>query len=163
MALDTEADIAFLLREAREAAAREGTGEEDRVWEQDATAEGDAAPWIKPGDQYVARVIKAVVVNLRKFETRRLVLTMRIVEGAEADTRLEFWTPFPRVVGPKAKYRRAWEIAHGAPSRRKDRLPLKIFRNRLFRVLVEDVTTDRYQRPLARPYSVIAAILERLA
>jgi hypothetical protein len=141
----------------------EDEDQDPRVWDLDAEAKGDSAPHIPPGDQYVARVVKVTVENVHKFDSRRLVLVMKIIDGAAAGTRLEFWTKFPRVAGPKSKFLRTWEVAHGAPAKRKDRLSLKVFRHRLFRVLVQDVTKDRYQRPLARPYSTITAILERTA
>ena len=42
-------------------------------------------------------------------------------------------------------------------------MSLSVFRNRLFRVDVQDVKENRRQRKLARPYSKIENIIERLA
>ena len=97
------------------------------------------------------------------FTTRRLVLTFEIVNSMAAGTRLRFICELPTRARAHSKFRRAWEVANGGPARRRDRMSLAVFRNRLFRVDVQDVKENRRQRKLARPYSKIENILERLA
>jgi hypothetical protein len=51
------------------------------------------------------------------------------------------------------------------PTRRADRVPLRALRHRLWRLAVEDVTSDGQQRPLHREqwYSIVKAVLEHVA
>ena len=77
--------------------------------------------------------------------------------------RVEWWAKLPARPGPRSKFFRAWELAHGAPVRRRDRMSLKVFRHRLFRITVADTTKDRFQRPIGRAYSTAAVIVERIA
>jgi hypothetical protein len=97
----------------------------------------------------------------RRDQSPRLVLVFEIVNHPLAGARVSFICQ--EKTTPNSKFRRAWEVANGGPAQRRDRMKLSVFRARLFRIEVGDVTQDRNRTPLARPYSVVRAILERIA
>jgi hypothetical protein len=134
--------------------------DDDKIWNVTVELAGDPAPRIEPGE-YQARVVDRNIRTL--FKTRRLVLVLEIVQSKAAGTRLEFIAQMPANAGAKSKFTRAWEVANGAPPKRRERMSLVVFRHRLFLVAVRDVQHDRMQRKLARPYSIVDSILERLA
>jgi hypothetical protein len=133
--------------------------EADAAWARSFEAATDAAPLI-PDGEYQARVATPPRVS-RLFQSQRLVLTFEIVESRYAGIRVEFYAEVR--TGKHARFREAWEVANGGPARRRDRMPLSVFRNRLFLVRVRTVTKDRFQRKRPRPYSVVDSIVERLA
>jgi len=96
--------------------------------------------------------------------SRRFMLTFEVINHPHASgTRLEFVCELPQKVGGKSKFVRAWEVANGGPAKRRDRLKLNVFRSRMFVIDVGDVDRDRRQVKLPRPYSVVRAIVERIA
>src|SRR6185295_14089619 len=101
--------------------------------------------------EYQARVVHAPKVR-RLYESERLVLTFQLVQGPYPDVRLDFYCEIR--TGKHSRFREAWEIASGKTAQRKDRMPLYVFKNRLFLVRVRTVTKNRFQRKRARPYSV---------
>jgi hypothetical protein len=130
-------------------------------WDRVVDFHGDVEVRIPP-EEYEARVVKAQELQL--FGSRRLVLTFEIRMSTYAGTRLKFICAFPRKAkGGSSKFVRAWTVANGKPPRRKDRLAISIFKDKLFLVRVRDVTTDRHQKKLANPYSIVDAIVGRLA
>jgi hypothetical protein len=132
--------------------------DDDLIWQREYEAADDAAPRIPEGE-YSAQTVRARTARL--YNSERLVLTLEIVGCRYAGTRLDFIAEIR--TGKHARFREAWEIANGTPAKRRDRMSLGVFRHRLFRVVVRDVTTDRFQRKRGRPYSIIATILEREA
>src|SRR5262245_23995042 len=107
------------------------------------------------------RVVEARTPIL--FRARRLRLILEIVQHPLAGTRLAFYCAMPQRLTPHSKFYRSWSLANGGPPRRGDRLALRVFKDRLFLGQVVDVTRDRHQRKLARPYSVVVALVERMA
>ena len=97
----------------------------------------------------------------RLFGSDRAILTFEVVESPFAGTRLEWYAEV--CTSKHARFRLAWEIANGKPAQRRDRMSLYVFKNHLFAVRVRTVTKDRLQRKLARPYSIVDSILEKLA
>jgi hypothetical protein len=132
----------------------------DPVWDDAVDPKGESATRIPPGP-YQARVIEAKRHYLHKHP--KLILTVEIVQHQLAGERLQFYCAYPKNPGKHSAFIRAWEVANGESYRRRDRVSLRVFKQRLFRILVRDVTTDRHQRPLARPYSVVDRFLERLS
>jgi hypothetical protein len=144
------------------------------VWDIGFDLNGPAESRVNP-DDYTARVIDADVKKL--FDSMRLVLLFELIECPEVGTVLRFIAELPtsasgkgrhkRIalkldVGPHSRYARAWAVANGGPPARFDRMKIGVFRDGVFRVRVRDVATDRRQRKLARPYSIVDEILERL-
>jgi hypothetical protein len=78
---------------------------------------------------------------------------------------LQFICELPKnnKVSARSKFMRAWEVANGGPAKRRDRLKLNVFRGRMFVIDVGDVDRDRNQVKLAKPYSVVRALVERIA
>lgn len=75
-------------------------------------------------------------------------------------------------IAPASRYFRAWVVAAGGPPKRRDRMGLDVFRNRLFEIDVRTVDHDARRskehpegRPLppAAQYSVVDRLVERLA
>jgi len=133
--------------------------DDDKLWEIAYKAQDDAAALIPEGE-YEARVVGPPKVR-RLFDSERLVLTFEIVQSKYAGTRVEFIAEVR--TGKHARFREAWEVANAAPAKRHDRMPLSVFKNRLFLVSIRTVTKNRFQRKRARPYSIIENILERIA
>jgi hypothetical protein len=127
----------------------------DRSWE----ALDDAAALIPEGD-YDARVVGRPHIR-RLYDSERLVLTFEIKQGPYDGRWLEFYCEIN--TGKVSRFRDAWEIAAGKPAQRRDRMPLYVFKNHLFRVRVRTCKTDRLGRTRPRPYSVIDVILEKIA
>jgi hypothetical protein len=132
--------------------------DDGNAWDVVIEADDDSAPRLEP-NAYLARVVHGTTKML--FKTRRLVLTFEILQSKYTGARLDFICELRTT--KHSKFMRTWEIANGGPAKRRDRLSLNVFRNRLFRVSVRDVIKDRHQRTLARPYSIIDSILEREA
>jgi hypothetical protein len=65
-------------------------------------------------------------------------------------------------ISASSRFARAWVIANGGPPARSDRMKIGVFQNGVFRIRVRDVIKNRHQRLLARPYSIVDQILERL-
>jgi hypothetical protein len=99
-----------------------------------------------PEGRYDAIVVKGHVHKYRwtdKKESRRFVLTFELINKPEvAGTRLQFVCELRHRVGGKGKFMRAWEVANGGPAKRRDRLKLNVFRNRMFVVEVGNVNLD---------------------
>jgi hypothetical protein len=131
------------------------------AWDRVVDFDDDVEVRIEPGE-YEAKAVRAKVQTL--FRSQRLVLTFLIINGKRAGTRLRYiCTIPPKGRGGSSKFVRAWTIANGKPPKRRDRLPISVFRNRLLSIRVRDVTTDRYQKELATPYSIVDAIIEKIA
>jgi hypothetical protein len=133
--------------------------DDDPLWGKFWEAQDDAAVLIEPGD-YQARVVGAPKIR-KLYDSERLVLTFELVQGANGGVRLEFYAEIR--TGKHSRFREAWEVAADKHAQRKDRMPLYVFKNRLFLVRVRTVKTNRFQKQRARPYSVIDSILERIA
>jgi hypothetical protein len=131
----------------------------ERAWEVSFEAASDSAALIPEGE-YLATVAAPPKVY-RLFDSLRLVLTFEIRQSPHAGTLVEFIAQVR--TGKRSRFREAWEVANGGPARRRDRMPLTVFRNRLFLVRVRTVTKDRFQRKRPRPYSIVDHILERQA
>ena len=144
----------------------DGVLEDDgNAWDTEVEAKDDSAPHILPG-RYDAIVVKGHVHKYRWSDAKvssRFVLTFEVINHQLAGTRLEFVCELPKKVGSKSKFMRAWEVANGGPAKRRDRLKLNVFRSRMFVVEVGDVERDRRQVALPRPYSVVRAIVDRIA
>ncbi len=131
---------------------------------------GDARPLIPEG-QYVAACTDAEIVELFKFgRSRKLFLHFEVNEGMHKGTSLFLPMTAPEKtgkVGVGSKLYASYLIANGGrPPGRRDRLAIKVFKHRLFRVRVRTVR-PRFENGTPKParfhYSVIAELLERLA
>ena len=77
-----------------------------------------------------------------------------------------FRLPEPgRPLSPTSKLARVFDLVLGPRKVRLDRLPMRHLKHKLFRVVVGTVEHDHEGRPLPteNQYSVIRAVLERLA
>jgi hypothetical protein len=67
-------------------------------------------------------------------------------------------------VGNQSAYWQAWTAANdGVEPKRNDRMSTRVFKDRLFLIEVVTVETDWRGQKRRRPYSTVAAIVERLA
>ncbi len=131
---------------------------------------GDARPLIPEG-VYEAVCTSAESVELFKFgRSRKLFLHFEVYEGEHKGTPLYLPMTAPKQggkVGVGSKLYASYLIANGGrPPGRRDRLAIKVFKHRLFRVRVRTVR-PRFEDGTPKPdrfhYSVIAELLERLA
>jgi hypothetical protein len=121
-------------------------------------------PRIEPGE-YDAICYK-VDIALAYGGRRNIYLRFRINGGEYDGTELFMACSFPkRKLTPNFKYYKQWMLAACRPPYPKERLSRKIFKNRLFRILVRD-TRCRFATGKACPdymqYSVIDSIIEPL-
>lgn len=123
-----------------------------------------------PEGQYEAVCVKAEVVELFKFgRSRKVFLHFDLYGGVHAGQRLFMPMATPpkgHKVGRGSKLYANYLIANDQPPGRRDRLSLKVFKNRLFRVMVKTVTPtfeDGRPKPALFHYSVVTELLERLA
>lgn len=130
----------------------------------------EARPLIPEG-VYEAACTGAEILELFKFgRSRKLFLHFTVYEGTYAKTPLFLAMPAPKQggkVGIGSKLYGSYLIANGgrAPGRR-DRLSLRIFKNKLFRVRVRTVIPrfeDGMPKPLQFHYSIVSELIERLA
>ena len=134
-------------------------------------------PRIAPG-VYVARSVRAEKFELRGWG-RRFVLWFDVFERDPLDSATRtlarvpayFRLPIGRPLRATSKLARVLDLVDRR-SRRLDRIPLRVLRDRLWRVEVRDVVTTSEKnrdgsgnRPLqqSQQYSVVSEILEHLA
>ena len=125
-----------------------------------------------PEGEYLAQCIETRVI--RYFDSQRLRLGFKIVEGQYADTVLELFlnlmngktgTRFKSV--PQAtNYYESWFIAnHCRQPERQDRMSCKIFLNGIFKVQVRNAypryPNSRQRMPEGMQYSVISHLIRR--
>jgi len=129
----------------------------------------DPRPLVSDG-QYEAACVGAEVVEFFKFgRSRKALLHFEIYSGPEQGKRLFLPMVAPR---PGEKVRRGsklyanYLVANGGvPPGRRDRISLKIFKRRLFRVMIKTVRPrfeDGSEKPELFHYSVVSELLERL-
>lgn len=131
--------------------------------------EGDPLPCLPPGTVVDVRVVCSRV--FRTFDKGwRAELTCEVVEeGQYFGARLPLFFKLPAREGDRgpfkpvargSKYYKLWTFANGnrKPLRR-DRMPLAIFRDRLFRARTKQVTHDWRGRPAASPFSIVEELV----
>lgn len=131
--------------------------------------DGDARP-VLPDGEYEAVCTSAEVVEFYKFgRARKLFLHFQIYSGEHAGTRLFLPMTAPATgekVGRGSKLYANYLIANGHPPGRRDRISLKVFKGRLFRVMIKTVSPT-FENGRLKPerfhYSIISELLERLA
>ena len=129
----------------------------------------DLPPLIPAGDQYEAEYLRSEIKrNWDGSPVHKVFLWFRLVAPAgEAAHELYMACNGPR--GKKwpasSKYTRAWIVAAGRKAARADRLTIKVFEEKRFRVRVRVVEHDRHRQPLSpdQRYSVIDDVLERVS
>jgi hypothetical protein len=120
---------------------------------------------------YEAACVGAEIIELFKFgRSRKLFLHFEIYSGEYRGVRLFMPMTAPHIggkVGRGSKLYSSYMIANGGrPPGRRDRLPLRVFRQRLFRVRVKTVRpafSDGQPKPDRFHYSIVAELLEQLA
>ncbi len=131
----------------------------------------DQRPLI-PESEYLAQCIELKVI--RYFDSQRLRLWFKILEGQYAETILEMFLNLMdgktgsrfKSVPPASNYYKNWCIANYCrqPGRR-DRMPPKIFMNGIFRVKVRNACprypNSREKMPDGMQYSVVAYLIKR--
>jgi hypothetical protein len=131
---------------------------DDRAWDREFTAPDDAAELI-PDGFYDARVVGRPR-TFWFFNKERLHLIFEIVGGGSGGKRVDFYCALNRT--RHSRFREAWQIAAGKVAKLDDRMGLRVFRQRLFRIEVGTTTVDRYDRGRT-PYSRVVRLVERLA
>ncbi len=123
-----------------------------------------------PAGEYQAVCVRAEVVEMFKFgRSRKVFLHFELYGGAYAGQRLFMPMAIPQKghkIGRGSKLYANYLIANGQPPGRRDRLSLKVFKNRLFRVMVKSVVPlfeDGTPKPPWFHYSRVGELLERLA
>lgn len=131
----------------------------------------DRRPLI-PENEYLAQCIEFRVI--RYFDSYRLRLWFKIIEGQYSDTILEMFLNLMdgktgnrfKSVPPASNYYKNWCIANYCrqPGRR-DRMTPKIFLNGIFRVKVRSATprypNSKERMPDGMQYSVVAYLIRR--
>lgn len=122
-----------------------------------------------PEGEYQAICIRAEVAEMFKFgRARKIFLHFELYGGAHAGQRLFMPMAVPpsgHKIGRGSKLYANYLIANGQPPGRRDRVSLKVFQNRLFRVMVKSVVplfADGTPKPPLFHYSVVAELLEPL-
>jgi hypothetical protein len=124
----------------------------------------DARPRI-PDREYVAFCKKVSKYRNPRFKREEIALHFVICEGVHSNTNLTRFYLVETAGRLRSHYYREWVIANnGRPPARGDRMALKKFKGKLFKVRVSTVVTDAYQERLqpGTQYSKVAAILELL-
>lgn len=131
----------------------------------------DRRPLIPEGE-YLVQCNEVKVI--RYFDSQRLRLCFKILEGQHADTMLEMFLNLMdgktgsrfKKVSPASNYYKNWFIANGCrqPERR-DRMPYKIFQDGIFRVKIRNATprypNSRERMPDGMQYSVVGYLIRR--
>lgn len=125
-----------------------------------------------PEGEYLAQCIELKVI--RYFDSHRLRLWFKILEGQYADTVLELFLNLMdgktgsrfKNVPPASNYYKNWFIANNCrqPERR-DRMSHKLFLNGIFKVRVRNASprypNSREKMPDGMQYSVISYLIRR--
>ena len=126
--------------------------------------EGNTKPCIPEGE-YTAFCKEAKKYPNPRFKRDDIRLVFSVCEGRFAGTQLPRYYSAETAHKIRSHYFREWTTANnGTPPTRGQRMPLKKFRGKLFRIRVTTVKTDAYQEqlPPSLCYSKVAAILELL-
>lgn len=96
----------------------------------------------------------------------KIYLRFRIIQGEHVD--IQLWMPFNlyRKVTRHSKFYESWVIANkGLKPKANDRMSARLFIDKIFRVQVGHVDSDKRQRKLSpdETYSVVREILELCA
>lgn len=131
----------------------------------------DQRPLIPEGE-YLAQCIELKVI--RYFDSHRLRLWFKILEGQHADTILELFLNLMdgktgakfKSVPPATNYYKNWFIANRCrPPERRDRMSHKIFYEGIFRVQVRNAypkyPNSRQRMPDGMQYSVVSYLIKR--
>lgn len=126
----------------------------------------DLRPLIPEG-HYQAMCVAAQRVNFPQFHREMVCLDMRIFDGEHEGITLKRFLNIRRdgKIGRNSTYLREWVIANqGQAPDRKDRMTLKKFTGKLFKVSVGTVKKafDGGIHPVGLQYSKVDAILELL-
>lgn len=123
-----------------------------------------------PEGQYEGVCVGAELVEMFKFgKARKAFLCFELYNGAHAGKRLFMPMAAPpngHKIGRGSKLYANYLIANGQPPGRRDRVSLKVFQNRLFRVMVKTVKPtfeNGTPKPAFFHYSIISELIERLA
>lgn len=130
----------------------------------------DPRPLLEEG-VYEAACVRAEIIEFHRFgKARKIILHFEIVGGAHGGERVFFpmsaLKPGGRV-GRGSKLYASYLIANGGkPPGRRDRLSLKVFKHKLFRVRL-GTAQPRFEDGKLKPqqfhYSIVSELLERLA
>lgn len=137
-----------------------GARKEEQKWAP--TCDHDPAPCV-PENEYLAFCKGAQQYRNPRFKRDEIALELILCDCAWAGTKLMRFFSVQTAGKKRSNYYREWVIANqGIAPSRGDRMPLKKFTGKLFRVRVSTVCTDAYQEalPPALQYSKVAAILE---
>src|SRR5574337_259617 len=144
-------------------------GDHDDGFNEEFGIDGDARP-VLPEGEYEAVCTGAEIVELYKFgRSRKLFLHFQVYGGKHAGVRLFLPMTAPAKgdkIGRGSKLYANYLIANGHPPGRRDRVSLKVFKARLFRVKVKTVCPT-FENGRLKPerfhYSIISELLERMA
>lgn len=130
---------------------------------------GDTRP-VLPEGEYEAACTTAEFIEFYKFgRARKLFLHFQVYGGEHDGTKLFLPMTAPpkgERVGRGSKLYANYLIANGHPPGRRDRVSLKVFKGRLFRVKVKTVCPmfeNGKPKPEQFHYSIVSELLARLA
>lgn len=129
---------------------------------------GDIVVTYAPKKTYLipGGVYEAQCIELKRGEFYghpKIYLKFRIIQGQHEG--IELWAPFNlyKKVTRHSKFYESWIIANkGIKPKANDRLSARLFLNKIFKVQVGQVDTDKRQKKLSpdEAYSVVREILE---
>ncbi len=118
-----------------------------------------------PDGEYDVECVEAKSHRYPLFKREAVILTMAIVDGPHAGVMLERFYNVPGGIKRGSNFYREWTLANqGTPPRRREKLALKKFKHKLFRVEVTTVKTDRdgHPLPVSLRYSRVSRIIDLL-
>lgn len=136
-----------------------GKGDSVRGWSP--TCKGEPRVLLDEG-HYFAACVGAGRFYDKRFKREVAVLRFTILEDPHIGKTVERYFNATEKVGRGSQYFREWTLTNGGPPRRRERMPLCRFLNRIYKIEVKTVVQDWQARPLPSPlqYSRVAGILE---
>jgi len=120
-------------------------------------------PRYKPGE-YLVRCLGGVIYRDPRFKSHKCRLDFQLLdEPVEVSAFFHLGCKEQPVAGRGSEYRRVWVIANGSQPRKRQRLSLRVFKDKIFRVRIDDTRKrhDGRAHPEAEVYSTVKEILAR--
>jgi hypothetical protein len=131
-------------------------------------------PLLIPAGKYLVQCDECKEVYFKAYNSHKLVLTLRILEGEYGETELFMFINLTdsrtgkkyKKFSPKTEFYKNWVIANNdrLPPRH-DRMPYSVFKNGIFEVKVRN-TNRKHRDGMALPeclnYSVVDHLIKRL-
>jgi hypothetical protein len=126
----------------------------------------DDDPYVRlPPGEYEAACVEVKVYRDPRFRRWVARLTFRIFpENDFVCAFLNLGSGENQKVGRDSEYRRAWIVANGSQPSKRQVMSARVFKNKVFRVRVDDVTrrSDGREHLAAEVYSVVKEILTKV-